>query len=192
MGDTGNALCSRPSPSPLRSTTATRTGEGQAVSTSIVNAGLLHTSYAWIHADGRPGDWDHVDGDQYGLSPFYRMYQCADGLWVFLAAVVRGGASPLGARSPWTVSIAADRGHRASRRRSSRRDWPVGTAARVLRRCSTAPACRSRSSTRRSAARSSTTPRRKAPQLVTETLGGQRRAGSRIRACSSTFRRRRA
>ena len=86
MGDTGNALLAA-----IAITAAVyhrdKTGEGQEVSTSIVNAGLLHTSYAWIHADGRPGDWDHIDGDQYGLSPFYRMYQAADGLWVFLAAV---------------------------------------------------------------------------------------------------------
>ncbi|MGD0395007.1 MAG: CoA transferase, partial [Acidimicrobiales bacterium] len=64
-----------------------RTGEGQAVSTSIVNAGLLHTSYAWIHSDGTPGDWGQVDGGQFGLSPYYRLYQCALGEWVFLAAV---------------------------------------------------------------------------------------------------------
>jgi crotonobetainyl-CoA:carnitine CoA-transferase CaiB-like acyl-CoA transferase len=64
-----------------------KTGEGQAVSTSIVNAGLLHTSYAWIDEDGEPAEWGHVDGDQYGLSPFYRLYQCADDGWVFVAAV---------------------------------------------------------------------------------------------------------
>jgi crotonobetainyl-CoA:carnitine CoA-transferase CaiB-like acyl-CoA transferase len=48
---------------------------------------LLHTSYAWIHTDGRAGDWEHVDAQQYGLSPFYRMYKCADESWLFLAAV---------------------------------------------------------------------------------------------------------
>jgi crotonobetainyl-CoA:carnitine CoA-transferase CaiB-like acyl-CoA transferase len=86
MGDTGNALLAA-----IAITAALyhreRTGEGQAVSTSIVNAGLLHTSYAWIHEDGTPADWGHVDGDQYGLSPFYRMYECADGRWLFVAAV---------------------------------------------------------------------------------------------------------
>jgi crotonobetainyl-CoA:carnitine CoA-transferase CaiB-like acyl-CoA transferase len=56
------------------------------VSTSIVNACLLNTSYAWIHADGSPGDWAHVDKDQYGFSPCYRLYQVSDG-WVFVAAV---------------------------------------------------------------------------------------------------------
>ncbi|MCU1396877.1 MAG: L-carnitine dehydratase/bile acid-inducible protein [Ilumatobacteraceae bacterium] len=86
MGDTGNALLA---------TTAIiaalyhreRTGEGQAVGTSIVNAGLLHTSYAWIDAAGTPTDWGHVDADQYGLSPYYRMYRCADDRWIFVAAL---------------------------------------------------------------------------------------------------------
>jgi crotonobetainyl-CoA:carnitine CoA-transferase CaiB-like acyl-CoA transferase len=86
MGDTGNALLAA-----IAITAALyhreRTGEGQAVSTSIVNAGLFHTSYAWIHGNGEPADWGHVDGDQYGLSPYYRLYQCADDKWVFLAAV---------------------------------------------------------------------------------------------------------
>jgi crotonobetainyl-CoA:carnitine CoA-transferase CaiB-like acyl-CoA transferase len=86
MGDTGNALLAA-----IAITTALyhrdRTGEGQAVSTSIVNAGLLHTSYAWIHSDGRAPDWGQVDGDQFGLSPYYRLYRCARGEWVFLAAL---------------------------------------------------------------------------------------------------------
>ena len=86
MGDTGNALLAA-----IAITTALyhrdRTGEGQAVSTSIVNAGLLHTSYAWIHSDGTTPDWGQVDGDQFGLSPYYRLYQSALGEWVFLAAL---------------------------------------------------------------------------------------------------------
>ncbi len=86
MGDTGNAMLAA-----IAITAALyhreKTGEGQAVSTSIVNAGLFHTSYAWIHADGTPTEWDHVDKEQYGLGPFYRLYECAEGAWVFLAAV---------------------------------------------------------------------------------------------------------
>lgn len=86
MGDTGNALLAA-----IAITAALyhrdRTGEGQAVSTSIVNAGLLHTSYAWIHADGSPGRWTHIDKDQLGLSSFYRLYQCADEGWMCVAAV---------------------------------------------------------------------------------------------------------
>jgi crotonobetainyl-CoA:carnitine CoA-transferase CaiB-like acyl-CoA transferase len=86
MGDTGNALLAA-----IAIAAALyhrdKTGEGQAVSTSIVNAGLLHTSYAWIHSDGTEPDWGHVDGGQYGLSPYYRLYPCSLNEWVFLAAV---------------------------------------------------------------------------------------------------------
>jgi len=86
MGDTGNALLAA-----IAITTAIyhrdKTGEGQSVSTSIVNAGLLHTSYAWIHADGRSSEWGHVDADQHGLSPYYRLYRGSDEVWLFLAAV---------------------------------------------------------------------------------------------------------
>jgi crotonobetainyl-CoA:carnitine CoA-transferase CaiB-like acyl-CoA transferase len=87
MGDTGNALLAA-----IAITAALyhrdRAGHGQAVSTSIVNAGLLHTSYAWIHADGSPADWGHVDSDQFGLSAFYRMYECLGGSWLFVAALL--------------------------------------------------------------------------------------------------------
>ncbi len=86
MGDTGNALLAA-----IAIVTALyhreRTGEGQAVSTSIVNAQLLATSYAWIAADGTPADWGHVDAGQYGLSPWYRLYRCAADEWIFVAAV---------------------------------------------------------------------------------------------------------
>ncbi|HEX3842479.1 MAG TPA: CoA transferase [Acidimicrobiales bacterium] len=94
MGDTGNALLAA-----IAIVGALyhrqKTGEGQEVSTSIVNAGLLHTSYAWIHADGTPAEWGHVDGDQYGLSPYYRLYQGSDQQWLFLAAVSPGERAKL-------------------------------------------------------------------------------------------------
>lgn len=86
MGDTGNALLAS-----IAITAALyhreKTGEGQAVSTSIVNAGLLHTSYEWTHEDGQPSAWGKIDREQYGLSPFYRLYRCADDGWVLVAAV---------------------------------------------------------------------------------------------------------
>jgi crotonobetainyl-CoA:carnitine CoA-transferase CaiB-like acyl-CoA transferase len=86
MGDTGNAFLAA-----IAITTALyhreRTGEGQAVSTSIVNAGLLHTSYAWVHDDGTPSDWGHVDREQHGLSPYYRLYRCAHDTWLAVAAM---------------------------------------------------------------------------------------------------------
>ncbi len=99
MGDTGNALLAA-----IAITTALyhrdRTGEGQAVSTSIVNAALLQTSYAWIHSDGTAPDWGHVDGNQFGLSPYYRLYKCALGGWVFLAALTSQTQAQLRALLP--------------------------------------------------------------------------------------------
>ena len=85
MGDTGNALLSAIAIS-MALYHRERTGAGQSVSTSIVNACLLNTSYAWIHADGTPGTWDHVDREQFGLHARYRMYATADG-WIMLAAL---------------------------------------------------------------------------------------------------------
>lgn len=85
MGDTGNALLSAIAIS-MALYHRERTGAGQSVSTSIVNACLLNTSYAWIHADGTAGTWDHVDRDQFGLHARYRMYATADG-WIMLAAL---------------------------------------------------------------------------------------------------------
>ncbi len=107
MGDTGNALLAA-----IAIVTALyhrdKTGEGQAVSTSIVNAGLLHTSYAWIHADGSEADWGHVDGDQFGLSPYYRLYRCAPGEWVFLAALTAEARAQLRALLPGAPATGDD------------------------------------------------------------------------------------
>ena len=88
MGDTGNALLSAIAIS-IALYHREKTGLGQSVSTSIVNACLLNTSYAWIHSDGTPGVWDHIDKEQFGLGPLYRMYPTADG-WVAVAALTDG------------------------------------------------------------------------------------------------------
>jgi crotonobetainyl-CoA:carnitine CoA-transferase CaiB-like acyl-CoA transferase len=110
MGDTGNAFLAA-----IGITMALfhreGTGVGQAVSTSIVNAGLLHTSYAWIHADGSEPDWGHVDADQFGLSPHYRLYRCADGMWVFLAAVTEAHRAELRSTIPgWPTQDVTEEG----------------------------------------------------------------------------------
>jgi crotonobetainyl-CoA:carnitine CoA-transferase CaiB-like acyl-CoA transferase len=86
MGDTGNALLAAIAVA-MALFWRESSGEGQAVSTSIVNAGLLHTSYAYLREDGSTPNWSHVDAGQYGLSPTYRMYRCAGDEWVFVAAV---------------------------------------------------------------------------------------------------------
>ena len=113
MGDTGNALLAAIAISAALYH-RDRTGEGQAVSTSIVNAGLLHTSYAWIHADGSPGDWSHIDKDQLGLSSFYRLYQCADDEWVFVAAFSPKEQAALLATTAVAVPLGASDDQRAA------------------------------------------------------------------------------
>ncbi len=62
-----------------------RTGEGQLVDTSIVNAGVHFNTDAWIGPDGwsqRP----RTDQQQTGLGPLYRLYPTSDG-WLALACL---------------------------------------------------------------------------------------------------------
>jgi crotonobetainyl-CoA:carnitine CoA-transferase CaiB-like acyl-CoA transferase len=62
-----------------------KTGEGQMVDTSIINAHLLNTSYAMAYADGRGVDRPKLDGMQTGLHALYRLYECSEG-WICIAA----------------------------------------------------------------------------------------------------------
>lgn len=81
LGDTGNgflaaaAICNA-------LMERERTGRGQFVDTSIVNACLLNTSYAVAGADGRAFDYPKVDAGQHGFGPANRLYRTADGQWV--------------------------------------------------------------------------------------------------------------
>jgi crotonobetainyl-CoA:carnitine CoA-transferase CaiB-like acyl-CoA transferase len=62
-----------------------RTGEGQLVDTSIVNAGVHFNTDAWIGPDGwseRP----RTDQQQTGFGPLYRLYPTSDG-WLALACL---------------------------------------------------------------------------------------------------------
>ena len=155
MGDTGNALLAAIAIA-MALYHRERTGEGQAVSTSIVNAGLLHTSYAYIRADGSAPDWGHVDAGQHGLSAFYRLYRCAPGdAWVFVAAVTAEQRSRLRELAPGRPADDGDEAQAA---------WLASyfegvTAAEAFRALEEA-AYRPRSSTRPSAATCSTTRRR--------------------------------
>jgi crotonobetainyl-CoA:carnitine CoA-transferase CaiB-like acyl-CoA transferase len=85
LGDTGNGFLSA-----LAVIQAllhrSRTGEGQMVDTSIVNACLLNTSYAYVTADGQGAPRPRLDADQLGLGALYRLYETAAG-WLCLAVV---------------------------------------------------------------------------------------------------------
>jgi len=61
-----------------------RTREGQFLTTNILAAGLLNTSYVWVDADGKGVDRPHLDRDQLGTGPLQRLYETADG-WLCLA-----------------------------------------------------------------------------------------------------------
>lgn len=64
-----------------------RTGKGQFVDTSIVNACLLNTSYAVARPDGSGVERPMLNADQTGYGDYYRLYKCADGQWIQVAAI---------------------------------------------------------------------------------------------------------
>ena len=74
-----------------------RTGEAQAVDTSILNAGMLAASMAALQADGTSLDRPHLDRMQLGLSALYRLYEAADG-WICIAAL---------SEADWTALLAS-------------------------------------------------------------------------------------
>lgn len=59
-----------------------RTGRGQAVDTNILNSGMLFSSDAFVAPDGIPRR-AHMNGDETGLGPLYRMYETRAG-WIFV------------------------------------------------------------------------------------------------------------
>jgi crotonobetainyl-CoA:carnitine CoA-transferase CaiB-like acyl-CoA transferase len=85
LGDTGNGFFSAIGVIQALYHRA-RTGEAQAVDTSILNAGLLVASMAALKPDGSALPRPELDGMQLGLSPYYRLYRVRDG-WVCVAAV---------------------------------------------------------------------------------------------------------
>ena len=85
LGDTGNGFLSAIGIMNAL-TERERTGKGQFVDTSIINACLLNTSYAVAKPDGSAVERPHLDAMQTGLSRHYRLYQAKDG-WVQVAAV---------------------------------------------------------------------------------------------------------
>ena len=64
-----------------------RTGKGQFVDTSIVNACLLNTSYAVAKPDGSAVERERLNADQTGYGDYYRLYKCADGVWIQVTAI---------------------------------------------------------------------------------------------------------
>lgn len=62
-----------------------RTGEGQRVETCIVNGGMTINSDLYLRTNG-PVERPVLDGEQRGLSDWYRLYETAKG-WIAIACV---------------------------------------------------------------------------------------------------------
>jgi crotonobetainyl-CoA:carnitine CoA-transferase CaiB-like acyl-CoA transferase len=65
-----------------------RTGEGQMVDTSIMNAAMLNTSYAVATPDGKGLPRPRIDGEQLGFSAGHRLYETQQG-WLCLVLVTQ-------------------------------------------------------------------------------------------------------
>ncbi|MDB5886921.1 MAG: coA-transferase family protein [Polaromonas sp.] len=63
-----------------------RTGQGQAVSSSLLGAMLVTASEAIVLADGSLTPMAHLDAAQTGVSPTHRLYRCRDN-WIAVAAL---------------------------------------------------------------------------------------------------------
>ncbi|MGH8505863.1 MAG: CoA transferase, partial [Stenotrophobium sp.] len=61
-----------------------KTGEGQFVDTSIINAALLNTSYAVATKDGKGFERPRIGGDQVGYSAGHRIYETKNGWLCFV------------------------------------------------------------------------------------------------------------
>ncbi|HZR37081.1 MAG TPA: CoA transferase [Nevskia sp.] len=66
-----------------------RTGEGQMVDTSIINAALLNTSYAVGRPDGSGFKRPQIDGMQYGYNAGHRLYETRQG-WLCVLLLNQG------------------------------------------------------------------------------------------------------
>ncbi|MEY2460035.1 MAG: hypothetical protein QOG30_1865, partial [Acidimicrobiaceae bacterium] len=65
-----------------------RTGEGQVVETSILNACLATSSRTFAFPDGTGPERPRLDAMQLGFHALYRLYATADG-WICVAAVTQ-------------------------------------------------------------------------------------------------------
>jgi len=93
MGDTGNGFLSAVAVIQALYH-RDKTGEGQMVDTSIINAGLLNTSYAMATPDGEGFERPKVDAMQLGFAPNHRLYETADG-WVCVVCETEGQTAKL-------------------------------------------------------------------------------------------------
>jgi crotonobetainyl-CoA:carnitine CoA-transferase CaiB-like acyl-CoA transferase len=76
-----------------------RTGKGQNVDASILNASLVNNSRVYTDPQGTEFDRPKLDAGQTGLSALYRIYKCADE-WICLAAFTEAEWTALASAIP--------------------------------------------------------------------------------------------
>jgi len=62
------------------------TGRGYTTQTSLLGVAAFTQGERLIGADGQLTDTYHLTSDQTGFSPYHRIYECADGAWIAVAA----------------------------------------------------------------------------------------------------------
>ncbi len=106
MGDTGNGFLSAVAVMQALYH-RDKTGEGQFVDTSIVNAQLLNTSYAVAKPDGTGFDRPKLDAEQYGFDAGHRLYETAQG-WICVVCVTDDHVRALAATAGVNVDLTDD------------------------------------------------------------------------------------
>ena len=82
-----------------------RTGRGQSVDASILNAALFNNSRVYTTSSGQNFDRPTLDADQLGFSALYRLYRCAEG-WLCIAVVEEEHWKALAATLPGLSDVA--------------------------------------------------------------------------------------
>ncbi len=62
------------------------TGKGHGVQTSLLGVSAFSQGERLILADGSLSDTYHLTSDQTGFGPYHRIFECADGQWIAIAA----------------------------------------------------------------------------------------------------------
>ena len=60
-------------------------GVGQKVEVPLLNGSIAMQGSSFVRGDGIQGDPEGPDRDPRGVKPAYRLYQCSDGKWIFIA-----------------------------------------------------------------------------------------------------------
>ncbi len=97
-----------------------RTGQGQFVDSSLLNAGLFYNSDAFLCDDRRPSRRPTLDRTQTGINAAYRLYECRDE-WVCVAALFQKEWTAL-SNAVGRPELANDSRYSTHQARTDRRD----------------------------------------------------------------------